>query len=345
MYGGFYPVGGAKEIALHLLQTVADAGGWTRISTSVDEILVEKNRAQGVRLATGEVLRASQVVSAVGLPSTVRKLLPQDLQETDWARSVSELAPASAHVCLYLGFEGDIRSAGCGAAIRDGSGRLLLIQRLKEPEAGAWGLPGGKIDFGERSEDTARREIEEELGIVIEEEGLREIILPELSAPVQEIHHRLPATSSHNYLLDLPLGAIDGLREISSQPWRGAFLTFDYGKSWEELTQVHPKGTARVYESHRTHDDLLANPGEVDLTCHLCWDFLTEVLEKEGFAEITIERQESYFMKRASPVIRNIIENQTRGLDEERQTLQELLHPSLMGDAFQALSAKRLEHP
>lgn len=58
--------------------------------------------------------------------------------------------------------------AGCGAAILDRDGRLLLIQRLKEPEAGAWGLPGGKIDFGEPSADTARREIEEELGVVIE---------------------------------------------------------------------------------------------------------------------------------------------------------------------------------
>ncbi|MEZ5945342.1 MAG: NUDIX domain-containing protein [Hyphomonas sp.] len=62
--------------------------------------------------------------------------------------------------------------AGCGAAILDESGRLLLIQRLKEPEAGAWGLPGGKIDFGERAEDTARREIEEELGVVIDITGL-----------------------------------------------------------------------------------------------------------------------------------------------------------------------------
>ena len=46
--------------------------------------------------------------------------------------------------------------AGCGAAIRDAEGRILLIQRMREPEAGAWGLgpgawglPGGKIDFGE----------------------------------------------------------------------------------------------------------------------------------------------------------------------------------------------------
>lgn len=58
--------------------------------------------------------------------------------------------------------------AGCGAAIRDVAGRLLLIQRLREPEAGAWGLAGGKIDFGERAMDTARREIAEELGVQIE---------------------------------------------------------------------------------------------------------------------------------------------------------------------------------
>lgn len=62
--------------------------------------------------------------------------------------------------------------AGCGAAITDAEGRILLIQRLKEPEAGAWGLPGGKVDFGERAEDTARREIQEELGIDIELTGL-----------------------------------------------------------------------------------------------------------------------------------------------------------------------------
>ncbi|MBK8196917.1 MAG: NUDIX domain-containing protein [Acidobacteria bacterium] len=62
--------------------------------------------------------------------------------------------------------------AGCGAAILDDAGRLLLIQRLRQPEAGAWGLPGGKIDFGEPAMQTARREIAEELGIEIEILGL-----------------------------------------------------------------------------------------------------------------------------------------------------------------------------
>lgn len=62
--------------------------------------------------------------------------------------------------------------AGCGAAILNAEGQLLLIQRLRQPEAGAWGLPGGKIDFGEPAADTARREIAEELGIEIEILGL-----------------------------------------------------------------------------------------------------------------------------------------------------------------------------
>lgn len=56
---------------------------------------------------------------------------------------------------------------GCGAAILNDAGELLLIQRLREPEAGAWGLPGGKIDFGETAETAVVREIEEELGVKI----------------------------------------------------------------------------------------------------------------------------------------------------------------------------------
>jgi ADP-ribose pyrophosphatase YjhB (NUDIX family) len=58
----------------------------------------------------------------------------------------------------------DLPRAGCGAAIlRDG--KLLLIRRLKAPEAGCWGLPGGKIDPFETVQAAVRREVLEELGI------------------------------------------------------------------------------------------------------------------------------------------------------------------------------------
>lgn len=56
---------------------------------------------------------------------------------------------------------------GCGAAILDGEGRLLLVKRRRNPEADHWGLPGGKLDFGETVTACIAREIREELGIAI----------------------------------------------------------------------------------------------------------------------------------------------------------------------------------
>jgi ADP-ribose pyrophosphatase YjhB (NUDIX family) len=59
-----------------------------------------------------------------------------------------------------------IPRVGCGAAIvRDG--RILLIKRLRPPEAGCWSLPGGKVDFLERVADAVVREIREEIGVAI----------------------------------------------------------------------------------------------------------------------------------------------------------------------------------
>lgn len=56
---------------------------------------------------------------------------------------------------------------GCGAAIVQ-SGNLLLVHRRREPEAGHWGLPGGKVDPFEPVAVAVAREIREELGIFIE---------------------------------------------------------------------------------------------------------------------------------------------------------------------------------
>lgn len=53
---------------------------------------------------------------------------------------------------------------GCGAAIVR-NGRLLLVQRLRPPEALHWGLPGGKVDWLEPVADAVAREVDEELAI------------------------------------------------------------------------------------------------------------------------------------------------------------------------------------
>lgn len=54
--------------------------------------------------------------------------------------------------------------AGC--IISDDSGNILLMHR-STPKRSQWELPGGKIELGEKPEEAARRELEEELGVKV----------------------------------------------------------------------------------------------------------------------------------------------------------------------------------
>ena len=38
------------------------------------------------------------------------------------------------------------------------AGRILLVRRANPPDAGLWGFPGGKVEFGETIADAALRE-------------------------------------------------------------------------------------------------------------------------------------------------------------------------------------------
>jgi 8-oxo-dGTP diphosphatase len=70
-------------------------------------------------------------------------------------------------------------------ALIDPDGRVLIAQRPKgKAMAGLWEFPGGKVEAGERPEESLIRELKEELGIVVNEECL---------APLTFASHRYPA--------------------------------------------------------------------------------------------------------------------------------------------------------
>jgi len=55
-------------------------------------------------------------------------------------------------------------------ALIDADGRVLITQRpAGKSMAGLWEFPGGKIESGERPEETVIREMREELGVTIKE--------------------------------------------------------------------------------------------------------------------------------------------------------------------------------
>jgi 8-oxo-dGTP diphosphatase len=53
---------------------------------------------------------------------------------------------------------------------------VLLIRRRKPPMAGAWSLPGGRLEWGERLGAAAIRELREETGVEAELLGLVDVV-------------------------------------------------------------------------------------------------------------------------------------------------------------------------
>jgi SAM-dependent MidA family methyltransferase len=150
-----------------------------------------------------------------------------------------------------------------------------------------------------------------------------------------------PAGQSEGYRFDQPLAAAALADRIAAQSWRGLLVTFDYGKTLRQLVEETPAGTVRAYYQHTQSNHLLARPGEQDLTCHVCWDWLADALRRHGFAEPSLEFQEAFFIRHSGAFIAAASAAEAARFSPRKLALMQLLHPSHMGQKFQVLHALR----
>lgn len=71
-------------------------------------------------------------------------------------------------ICSVCGFVFYQHSKACAGALVMRGDKLLLVKRGIEPFKGYWDIPGGFLEIGEAPADGARREIEEETGLLVE---------------------------------------------------------------------------------------------------------------------------------------------------------------------------------
>jgi len=76
-------------------------------------------------------------------------------------------------------------------ALIDADGRVLIAERpVGKSMAGLWEFPGGKVEQGERPEETLIRELNEELGIAVTEPCLAPLTFASHSYP--DFHLLMP---------------------------------------------------------------------------------------------------------------------------------------------------------
>ena len=105
--GGNFPIGGSSRIVESIAPVIATAGGTILVKAEVDEIVVEGNKATGVKMKDGTMFKANNVISGAGVITTYNKLLPERVvQKHLLNEKLKTVNPSVAHVCLYIGLNG-----------------------------------------------------------------------------------------------------------------------------------------------------------------------------------------------------------------------------------------------
>ncbi|MCA1993364.1 MAG: NAD(P)/FAD-dependent oxidoreductase [Coleofasciculus sp. S288] len=118
-----YPVGGSGAIVDALVRGLKRGGGDLRLNAHVEQILVESGKAVGVRLQTGEIIKAPIVISNATIWDTYTKLLrPEDLPQS-YRQTALETPAVESFMHLHLGIraEGLNHLTGHHVVVHDGN--------------------------------------------------------------------------------------------------------------------------------------------------------------------------------------------------------------------------------
>jgi len=265
-YGGIhYPVGGSQEIAEAFVRGLRRHGGEIRFKTAVDEILVRDGRAAGVRLATGEEVRARCVVSNATYADTFGRLVSASPEPCAKAiRSVERFETGPSFFSIFAGIRGEVVPAGFSthhivvgdwATMRDEAGTIFVS--MPSIHDGSLAPAGRHVlhCFASHREQSwpkrgkPYRERKRELADQII--GRLEAIIPGLRGAVEHLEAATPRTNeryigrpggTYGLLLRRPYDLM--LRPQNTTPIRDLYCTGDSCFPGQGVTAVAASGAA-----------------------------------------------------------------------------------------------------
>jgi SAM-dependent MidA family methyltransferase len=158
-----------------------------------------------------------------------------------------------------------------------------------------------------------------------------------------------PSSTANGLLEALPDGFTIDICPAAEQWWRdaataleyGKLLTIDYGLTMEEfLAPERKEGTVRSYQHHRSSGNVLADPGEQDITAHVNFSAIQAAGESAGLQTEAFQTQAQLLTGIAA---RTWNDAGTFGewTAERIRQFQTLTHPEHLGRPFRALVQSR----
>ena len=156
-----------------------------------------------------------------------------------------------------------------------------------------------------------------------------------------ELPAELMAVLPDGFTTEICPAAEDWWREAAAALKRGWLLTLDYGLTAEQfISPERAQGTLRAYYRHQPCADLLASPGEQDLTAHVNLSALQKAGESAGLKTEGVFAQGEFLTRIAQTAWRD-----KSGFAEwtsaRARQFQTLTHPEHLGRQFKLLLQTR----
>ena len=185
-----------------------------------------------------------------------------------------------------------------------------------------------------------------EFYVTVDENGdfawLLQALSPALSARLERYLADVDSLPVEGQVVEVGLEIEDWLRRVAANMRSGYVVTVDYGALAEDLysLEANRDGTLRGFRQHQFVADLLAQPGEHDLTATVNWSFVKAAGARVGLEFVSLSRQDQFLL--ANGFLEQLeIESRQANDDGERLQLssgaREMILPEGMAASFQVL--------
>lgn len=122
-----------------------------------------------------------------------------------------------------------------------------------------------------------------------------------LDAPSIEVSERLGeyydlSQLGEGQVFEVNFGVEDWLRQVANSLREGFLVTVDYGFENLFWRSANPNGTLRGFQRHQFVEDLLANPGEHDLTTSVDWSFVKAAGTRAGLSVVDFKALDKFLL-------------------------------------------------